>query len=145
MKATFSINANINDRKVKKAVQMALFDSMLKMHELAVRRVPVDTGRLKNSIKLRPMTPGRSSYQLIVGAEYGADVEYGTSPHMPPSDALRGWSKRVLKNEDAAFAVAKKIAREGTPAQPFLRPALKEVKDRWVEIFVRKRLQNNNI
>lgn len=57
-------------------------------------------------------------------------VELGTRPHMPPAQALEPWVKAVLgirepkEVKSVAFLVARKIAREGTPAQyPMARAA----------------------
>lgn len=52
-----------------------------------------------------------------------AFVELGTRPHMPPYKALVPWVRAVLgvqeprELERTAYLVARKIAREGTPAQ----------------------------
>ncbi|WP_374354638.1 hypothetical protein [Limnohabitans sp.] len=57
-------------------------------------------------------------------------LELGTGPHMPPVQALEPWVKAVLGVRDpkeiksVAFMVARKIAREGTPARyPMARAA----------------------
>lgn len=50
-------------------------------------------------------------------------VELGTRPHMPPVAAMVPWVKAVLgisepkEVQRVAYLVARKIAREGTPAQ----------------------------
>lgn len=61
-------------------------------------------------------------------AEYSRFVEFGTRPHFPPVDALKRWARRVLGDESAAWPVARKIAEEGTPEQPFVRPGIDAVK-----------------
>ncbi len=109
-----------------------LFQAMVKMESLAVKNAVVDTGRLRNSIFLNPTIKGATEYTLGVGVKYGSDVEYGTSPHMVGAEALKGWSKRVLGDENAAYAVARKISKFGTDAQPFMRPALSEVENIWL-------------
>lgn len=54
-----------------------------------------------------------------------AAVEFGTKPHMPPVEAIQMWveAKTGLAGKDAervAWGVARKIRRDGTPAQqPF--------------------------
>lgn len=106
-----------------------LFLSMSKVEELAVLRCPVDTGRLKNSINLFPRSPGSDEYTVSDGVSYGVFLEYGTLPHHPPPRVLRGWARRKLKDEQAAYSVAAKISKFGTPAQPFFRPSLHQVKN----------------
>lgn len=80
-----------------------------------------DEGHLVNSI-----THDVRTHSAYVGSnlEYAPWVEFGTRPHFPPVDALKGWARRKLGDENAAFAIAKKIAKKGTKAKPYLRPAL---------------------
>jgi len=115
----------------------ALFLGMSKMHEIAIMRCPADTGDLRNSIWLHPDWPGEVEYLLTVGLDYGIHVEYGTSPHFVPISPLKSWSRRVLGDEKAAYAVRAAISKRGTPAQPFLRPAFDEV----VNIHMKKYLK----
>jgi len=77
-------------------------------------------------------------------ANYAIYVEFGTAPHMPPVEPLVPWSKRVLSSknpEDTAWAVAKKIEREGTEPNPFLRTAFDEAKPKifdWINKEIKK-------
>lgn len=55
-------------------------------------RAPVDTGNLKNSIQAKQVAP--LTWEVHVGAEYGAYVEYGTrrtaaQPFLTPAVELR--------------------------------------------------------
>jgi len=135
MKLNFNIKTYIDKDLTIEQLKIVLFKSMLKMHELATMNCPVDRGRLQNSIILTPATPGYDSYLLADGVEYGEDVEYGTAPHMVAIKELKDWSRRVIGDEGAAYGVAAKIAKEGTDAQPFFRPAMDQVKNIWVERF----------
>ena len=112
-----------------------LWLSMHKMQELAKRYAPVDTGLLRRSINLHPITKGAREYILSTGVKYGVHMEYGTSPHHPPIDSLKGWSRRVLGDESLAYAVAKSIAIKGTTAHPYFRPSLLEVKTIWLKVY----------
>lgn len=136
-----SINKNVGIDKMKDVLWM----SMVKMHELAVSKVPVDTGRLKTSIILTPVMRGADEYVLAAGTNYAIDIEFGTTPHRIPSKIpgtnihpLTGWSRRVLKDEKAAYAVAAKIAKVGTESQPYFRPSLQEVKTIWLPKYWNK-------
>jgi len=117
---------------------MVLFDSMVKMHELAVINCPFDTGRLRNSIIIKPTTPGYKSYVLADGVEYGVSVEFGTSPHYTSPENLKAWARRVLKDSNLAYPVAAKIGKLGTEAQPFMRPALDQVKKIWIKRYMER-------
>jgi hypothetical protein len=76
-------------------------------------------------------------------AEHTLYVEKGTAPHWAPIDALKGWARRVLGSERAAWAVQWKIAREGTDPQPFIGPAVRAqnaaLKDTGVVASIKER------
>lgn len=84
----------------------------------------VDRGRLRNSIG----TETTSNRERSVGSnvDYAPHVEFGTSPHFPPPDALEGWARRHGFGEGGGFLVARAIARKGTKEQPYLRPAAED-------------------
>lgn len=129
----FELKKEISDKAKK-----VLFLSMNKLQELAVQKAPVDTGMLKRSINLFPYTEGYTEYKLIASTEYAAAIEYGTSPHYPPTTPIKGWSRRVLGDENLAYAVAGSIAKSGTSAQPYMRPALMEVQNKWIKYYWNK-------
>ena len=83
------------------------------------------------------------------GFDYALAIEFGTRPHFPPVKAVTGKTESLdrwveLKapaapedgqteeeaNEQKAFNIAKQIARRGTPAQPFMRPATRSAERR---------------
>lgn len=98
------------------------------------------------------------SFFVEVGALYAKFVEFGTGPagrasadkspesqllrasigyahgagssKVPPLDAIEQWVKRKGLPRSAVWPIARKIARQGIPAQPFLIPAFREHKDR---------------
>lgn len=85
---------------------------------------PIDSGDLVSTI--RTTYPGKLRGVVIVGGDgpvandvdYWAHVEYGTEPHEIRS---RGpWS---LRDDDGVF-YGRRVWHPGTPAQPFMRPAL---------------------
>lgn len=122
-------------KEVNEGAKEVLFRAMVKMEELAKTKAPVDTGNLKNRIHLTPIQRGATEYVLSDGVEYGVYVEYGTKPHYVPIFPLAGWAGRVLGDKSAAFSVRAKIAKFGTPAQPFFRPALHEVQQKWLPMI----------
>jgi HK97 gp10 family phage protein len=87
--------------------------------KVAKSLAPVDTGRLRSSIRAIG-SGGRLTFKVTIGTdvEYAADVEYGTAPHVIyPKD------KKALFWPGAAHPVAK-VNHPGTRAQPFMRPAI---------------------
>lgn len=71
-------------------------------------------------------------YRIVYAAPYAEFVEFGTGPHMPPVSAIERWVRLKLqkgdKSRSIAWAIAKGIAKDGTEAHPFLRPALESVR-----------------
>ncbi|MBU0975093.1 hypothetical protein KKD03_05340 [Patescibacteria group bacterium] len=124
-----SVGFNVKNKEILEKLKKVLFRAMIDMQKIAKQKCPVDTGRLRNSIKLFPSSPGAVKYILAATVEYAGDVEFGTAPHFVSSKELRDWAKRKLGDESAAGAVAEKIRRAGTNAQPFMRPALMQVKE----------------
>jgi len=140
MNIKFSLKTDLNKEEIINKAKLVLFHSMVKMHELATNNASVNMGALRASIKLFPSQPGAESYTLADGVEYGIHVEYGTSPHYVSPKHLMRWAKLKLGDENAAYAVAKKIAKEGTEAKPFFRPALDQVKNIWIQRYWEKDL-----
>jgi hypothetical protein len=70
-------------------------------------------------------------------------LELGTRPHMPPVAAIEPWVKAVLGISEpkevkrVAFLVARKIAREGTPAQHLMARAVQSTEGQVIAMFER--------
>jgi len=140
-----TVSFSLKDKDINEKLKRVLFRSMVDMQKIAKQGAPVDTGRLRNSIKLFPSHLGSIRYLLVATVNYAGDVEYGTSPHFVSEKALKGWAKRKLGDEDMAGAVSQKIQREGTNAQPFMRPALEQVKYKKLKIHFDKILGESSI
>lgn len=111
------------DIRAKKAAVMRARNRAAKAALGVVRtHVPVAFGDLLRSLKLRGTT-------VIADAPHAFAVEYGSRPHMPPVEPIVAWCK--LKGfddpEGAAWAIAKKIAREGTKPHHFLAKSMPEI------------------
>jgi HK97 gp10 family phage protein len=74
----------------------------------AQQAAPVDTGNLRNSIRQHPTGPW--SARVVVGAEYGAYIEYG--------HRLVAWGHDTGRD---------------VPARPFLTPAVERVRPEFHE------------
>lgn len=85
-------------------------------------RVPVDTGRLRQSIQVRV-----ENNRVTVGpdTEYAEYVEFGTKPHVIEPKNKKALAFKV----GGQMVVVKKVNHPGTKAQPFVRPAF----DAWVQ------------
>ena len=71
--------------------------------------------------------------KIVYSAPYAMSIEFGSQPHVVPFNAIFQWAQRKLgMSKKAAYPfarnVVRKIAERGTVAQPFLRPAIEEVK-----------------
>jgi HK97 gp10 family phage protein len=86
MKINFSLSLTgleTGKRDTEEKAKFVLWKCMNKMEEIAKTIVPVDTGRLKNSIHLIPMHSGARNYLLADGVDYGFHLEYGTYKMSP--------------------------------------------------------------
>lgn len=111
-------------------------------------------GRLRASVASE-VRVSAAAIEGVVGSNlvYARPVEYGTRPHWPPLQPLIEWVKvkrlagsysvktqrrvggkalRMQQDTAVARAVQVKIARHGTKARPFFRPAIEAKKD---EVF----------
>lgn len=103
---------------------------------------PTDTGKLLQS-GIQPRQNRDGSVEWGYAAEYARYVEFGTAPHWPPIEPLKGWARRVLGDESLAYAVQKSIAENGTPAQPFFRPGVETMRRRLKSINIESRISDN--
>jgi len=91
--------------------------------------VPVDTGRLKNSIGMR--REGRNKIVVEAKAPYAGFVEYGTRPHI-----IRPRRKKVLRFEvDGKVVFATRVYHPGTSPKPYWRPSLHHTAEALPKIF----------
>ena len=133
----------ISEETSVERLRKALYLSMVKMKEIAMRKAPVDLGGLKAGIAqgLSPNTKNSDTYTLEDGVEYGLYVEYGTSPHWVPIKPLIEWAMRHGGDKGFAYAIQHKIAKYGMNAHPFFRPAFYEVKEKWIPFFFNKAME----
>ena len=121
-------SSNVIDRALLKAGE--------RVRARAVLLCPVNTGELRNSIKVTRVSPGK----ITVGTnkEYAVYVEYGTGTlgdNSVPHTSKQEWR---WQDEQGNWHIS-----HGTPAQPFLRPAAKEREVREiVEAELRKAVEN---
>jgi hypothetical protein len=87
-------------------------------------RTPTNQGTLRKSIIGNVREVRGFGVEGVVGTplNYAVAVELGTQPHMPPVWPLILWAQQKLgvrgdEAVSAAYAVARKIAREGTEGQ----------------------------
>ncbi len=128
--ASLTVEVKLDRDAITKKMSEILFSSMLDMSAIAKRLAPVDTGRLRSSIRLIPFIFGKTEYTLLASVEYAGDIEFGTKPHLVDVETLKGWAGRKLGDPGLSGAVAFKIATQGTQPQPFMRPALFQVQKR---------------
>lgn len=135
--------------------------SALTIQNAAKRRVPVDRGNLRNRTTHEISRDEQEATIGVMGSGEGdlrlqaLAVEFGRRPGMkqPPIDALLGWVRRKrltgsysvktkrrigsrasqdAEDRSVAFLVARKIAKHGTPARPFLFPSYEEERPKFL-------------
>lgn len=99
--------------------------------KLAKQLVAKDTRNLARSITHR-VESGVGRVRGVWGTSvfYGPYVEKGTRPHFPPPGALAGWARR---HDTDPWAVAKGIAKNGTKAQPFMKPSFDQTRPKAMQ------------
>jgi len=87
------------------------------------------TGDLVRSIQILRQDDG----EIILGTriDYADDVLEGTEPHIADFEQIQVWARRKLGYEDAAGAVWRKIAQEGTDANPYVDRAMENTLQRF--------------
>lgn len=102
-----------------KILRQGLLKAGEKVRGRAVLLCPVDTGELRNSIKVQSTAPN----VVTVGTnkEYAIFVEFGTGTMGDASVSHTSKEKWCWQDEQGNWHTS-----YGTPAQPFLRPAVKE-------------------
>jgi len=98
----------------RKIIRQALRAGAKVIHTAAKANVPVDTGALKQSLKVKAMRKRRHSYGVMVATSdgwfkgdefYGAFLEFGTSkmpakPFVRPAfDAEKDNAEKIIKNQ----------------------------------------------
>jgi hypothetical protein len=112
---TFERAVGIFERKVIAKIKKIVADTA----EMAVSQMkalaPVDESGLKNSIDVTYMKGGLTAY-IVVGAEYGIYVEYGTGVY-----AVKGNGRKTpwVYYKDGRYYYT-----EGMTAQPYFHPSL---------------------
>jgi hypothetical protein len=119
-------------RELIEGIQWALRRAALEATRLMKRQAPKAESTLTVSIRNRET--GALEQTVGPNVEHGVYVELGTEGgpgrRMPPVDAIEDWVKvRGLAPRrpgdtprDVAWAIARSIQRDGTRAQPFVRP-----------------------
>lgn len=109
----------------------------------AVQRAPVNDGNLRQSIKQNPL--GDLKYEVVVGADYGPYVEFGTGPKVQvPAEfadmaqqfkgkgsgsyedglkSIKDWCRSKGIEESAAYPIFMSLIKNGQRPQPYLYPA----------------------
>lgn len=109
---------------MQELLDKAMPDIARRVNNELVLTCPVDTGRLRASIKVTPTKDGL----IIWMVEYGKYVEFGSPPHViKPKNkkALRfeiGKKERLgKKGKDKNIVFAKIVKHPGSRPQPFVR------------------------
>lgn len=119
----------------EKGIKRELFSGGVNIQSGAKRRVRVDRGPLRNSIAVEVLNGG---FEVRVGTNivYAKAEEFGRMPGShPPVAPLIAWAKRhgLADPEGVAWAIARKMEREGTKPHPFLFPAFEEERPQIIE------------
>lgn len=109
-------------------LESAAEDIGVRVRGAAQRNAPVDRNRLRSDIDHVVEQVAETIIRVQIGSnlDYARPIEEGTDPFFPPPSELRGWAGRVLGDEDLAWPVAQSISETGIDEQPYLRPAVED-------------------
>lgn len=129
-----------------KIIRPALREGAKIVRDEAARRVPVDTGRLRKSLKVRALKRSRKfvGFQITTGTQDELGIK-------TPKSGKRNYYPFVIEYGGVVGGTARKVrigrrtrvVKDGgrrIPARPFLRPAVDANRDR-VMLLLAKRLQ----
>ena len=103
--------------EIKEALERAIPRIAIRIQNELVLASPVDTGRLRNSIVVKPV--GNSL--IISMVDYAFYVEFGTPPHI-----IKPKDKHALKFKAGGENVfAKEVHHPGTRPNPFIRNTIR--------------------
>jgi hypothetical protein len=130
--------------RTDEVLQAAMTEATLLLQREWQENLPRVSGLTANSITSDVASTPMGVLGIVGSSQPSAlFVELGTRPHMPPVAAIEPWVRAVLGITDpkevksAAFLVARKIAREGTPAQYPMRRAAQATEGQIIAIFER--------
>lgn len=108
------------EKKLAQIIGTIIFErSQRNIDEMGI----TDRGTLKKSGNITKTADGVS---IVYSVPYASYIEFGTAPHTVDPAELEGWAKRKLGDRNAAYAVAKKIEKEGTEPKPYFRNAIEQ-------------------
>ncbi|WP_018130711.1 HK97-gp10 family putative phage morphogenesis protein [Effusibacillus pohliae] len=142
----------LNDipQQKEQAIKRIINTTAANIARKAKQRAPVDTGRLRGSIQMRPY---RGGLEAAVGTnvEYAPYIEFGTGKGVnvpqqyadfaaqfkghggfPPPGVLLDWMKRHGIPAEAELAIRRKLFYQGIQARPFLFNSFEEEKPAYL-------------
>ena len=115
---------------------------LLVEREIRERTPTSGAGTLRDSIGALPVTFSQDRVRGEVGTalSYAQPMESGSRPHMPPVEPIAEWVRRKLGKKPAeakgiAFAIALKIAKEGSEGAFMFRDGLAAAQAQVLEIL----------
>ena len=138
-----------------RAAEQGIADIAETVRAKAVEYAPVSEGTLRKSISV--VQQGRVA-TVGPNTSYAASVEFGSKPHFLPRRAIDGQAPRTPTKDltgpwpqgtlafwaekhgmpGAHWAIARKIALYGTPAQPYMSTAVAEVQPAAGSMILRR-------
>lgn len=106
---------------------------------ILIRRTPTDTGRMRNSWKVRPtgmQRGGLREYELINDAPYAGVIEHGARPHSVNREgvsAITAWARRKFPSANdqqlrgIVWGIVNKIKRRGQRPTFFVRDSRSDI------------------
>ncbi|GEM_PF-5558123 len=113
----------------------------IRLKDEIIHRVPVNTGRLRKSIRLHL---NNTDAIVLTDVAYAPHLEYGTSAHSSPIgsadfiESIKDWGKKKGLTDEHIQATIWAIRKHGTKPKPFFRPAFEATKQELIAILRRE-------
>ena len=109
----------VEQKDVDLAIGKALRGVANDLRNALIKRAPVDTGRLKGSIRVSSVNKNEIEISMV---DYAAYVEWGTPPHIIKA---KGDNYLHFKVKDK-WVKTKEVQHPGTRPNPFIRTTIKQ-------------------
>lgn len=114
------------ERKILDEIRKIVYETAEIFAATAKALVPVDTGRLRDSVEVRYMNKGLTAH-IIVGAEYGIWINYGTGIY------AEGGNGRKTEWTYYSARLGRFVTTRGMRAQQFWEPSYERARQHFTK------------
>ncbi|WP_126992253.1 HK97 gp10 family phage protein [Thermosipho globiformans] len=143
-KQLVKIRRYVSDDRFREVLRKVLLAAGMELEDMIVENIyerATNTGALAQRWTVKDLSYDK--VKVFTNMQYAPFVEYGTKPHRAPFEPILKWVQQQLrirgkKSKGVAWAVWRKIAKQGTPEKRYLRDALEDFNlNKWIDELIR--------